>query len=120
MDKKLPFKHEDEKNILNKIHPLIRFILPFILVIPFLVVYDITLVIATILLFNIRKEKEEAIFMIYGLLNFMAIILLFPIVSMVSGKEGFTRSENIVGILMKLILIPIAGVIAFFFMQQKS
>ena len=50
MDIELPFKHEDEKNFLNKIHPLIRFILPFILVIPFLVIYDIYLVIAIILL----------------------------------------------------------------------
>ena len=50
MDIELPFKHEDEKNFLNRIHPLIRFILPLILVIPFLVVFDIYLVIAIILL----------------------------------------------------------------------
>ena len=52
MDIELPFKHEDEKNILNKIHPLIRFILPFILVIPFLIINDVYLVI-TIIIFGI-------------------------------------------------------------------
>ena len=52
MDIELPFKHEDENNILNKIHPLIRFILPFILVIPFLIINDVYLVI-TIIIFGI-------------------------------------------------------------------
>jgi len=52
LDIELPFKHEDEKNILNKIHPLIRFILPFILVIPFLIINDVYLVI-TIIIFGI-------------------------------------------------------------------
>ena len=49
MDIELPFRHEDEKNFLNKIHPLIRFILPFILVIPFLIITDVYLVITIIL-----------------------------------------------------------------------
>lgn len=48
----LPFKHEEDKNLLNKIHPLVRLILPFIWVIPFLILNDIYLVL-TIILINI-------------------------------------------------------------------
>ncbi len=46
----LPFRHENEKLHLKKIHPLIRFILPFILVIPFLIVEDIYLIITIIII----------------------------------------------------------------------
>jgi cobalt/nickel transport system permease protein len=44
----LPFRHEDQKPYLNKIHPLIRLILPFILVIPFLIIEDFYLIITII------------------------------------------------------------------------
>ncbi|MFX0176298.1 MAG: hypothetical protein ACFE85_08720, partial [Candidatus Hodarchaeota archaeon] len=46
----LPFKHEDDKKILNRIHPLVRFILPFILVVPFLIINDVFLTLTIILL----------------------------------------------------------------------
>jgi cobalt/nickel transport system permease protein len=45
----LPFRLENEKLHLAKLHPLIRFILPFILVLPFLFVEDIYLIITVIL-----------------------------------------------------------------------
>lgn len=47
----LPFRFESEKLYLKKIHPLIRLILPFILVIPLLIIEDFYLIF-TILLFT--------------------------------------------------------------------
>lgn len=46
----LPFRHEDEKNFLNKIHPVIRLILPFIFVVPFLILDDIFLIYTILLI----------------------------------------------------------------------
>ena len=46
----LPFKHEEEKGLFNKIHPLIRFSLPFIFVIPCLFIADLYLIITIIIL----------------------------------------------------------------------
>jgi len=40
----LPFRHEDEKTLLNKIHPVVRLVLPFIFVIPFLLIENIYLI----------------------------------------------------------------------------
>ncbi|MBD3215440.1 MAG: hypothetical protein GF311_22715 [Candidatus Lokiarchaeota archaeon] len=48
----LPFRHEDEQTPLERIHPLVRFILPFIVIIPLLFLEDIFLII-TIILFMI-------------------------------------------------------------------
>jgi len=70
LDIVLPFKHEDEKNVLNKIHPLIRFILPFILVVPFLIITDVYLVI-TIILFALILSKLKA------LIPFVLLITIF-------------------------------------------
>ncbi|MBN1802215.1 MAG: hypothetical protein JW891_11950 [Candidatus Lokiarchaeota archaeon] len=46
----LPFRREDEATYYNHIHPVIRFILPFILVIPFLILNNIYLIVSTILI----------------------------------------------------------------------
>jgi cobalt/nickel transport system permease protein len=46
----LPFRHEDSKTYLSKIHPLIRLILPFILVLPFLFINDIYLILTILLI----------------------------------------------------------------------
>ena len=78
----LPFKHEDEKNILNKIHPFSRFILPFILVIPLLIINDIYLIITTILLvilFNLgfRLQILTIFSRLKVLLPFVLIITIF-------------------------------------------
>ncbi len=48
----LPFRYEHETTSLSKLHPLTRFLIPFILVIPFLIVEDIYLIF-TILFFTI-------------------------------------------------------------------
>ena len=52
MDSILPFRHENETTYLSKIHPLIRFLIPFILVIPILIIKDIYLIF-TILIINL-------------------------------------------------------------------
>ncbi len=46
----MPFRHENEKVYLNKIHPLIRLILPFILVLPFLFLKDFYLIFTILLI----------------------------------------------------------------------
>jgi cobalt/nickel transport system permease protein len=78
----LPFKHENEKNFLNKTHPLIRFILPFILVIPFLIIPDVILVSSTIFLvvfFNLvfRLHLIKIFSKLKALLPFILLITIF-------------------------------------------
>lgn len=41
MEAILPFRHEDEKTLLNEVHPLVRMILPFIFIIPFLLIDNV-------------------------------------------------------------------------------
>jgi len=53
MKTELPFRHENEKNSFNKIHPMVRFILPFILVIPCLIIADLYLIITIILIVSV-------------------------------------------------------------------
>jgi len=82
LDIELPFKHEDEKNFLNKIHPLIRFILPFILVIPFLIITDVYLVITIIIFvifFNLvfRLHLLKIISKLKALIPFILLITIF-------------------------------------------
>lgn len=82
MDIELPFKHEDEKNFLNKIHPLIRFLLPFIFVIPFLIIDDVYLVITTIFLVLIinlvfHLHLLRIISKLRALLPFILVITIF-------------------------------------------
>ena len=50
MESILPFRHEDEKTFLNKVHPLVRLILPFIFVLPFLLIDNIYLIFTFILI----------------------------------------------------------------------
>ncbi len=80
MDIELPFKHEDEKNFLNKIHPLIRFILPFILVVPFLIINDVYLVI-TIIIFVIFFNL---VFRLHLLKIFSKLKALFPFILLIT------------------------------------
>ena len=50
LETSLPFRHENENTFLVNIHPLIRLILPFIIVVPFLILNDIYLIISLILI----------------------------------------------------------------------
>ncbi|TXT61166.1 MAG: conserved membrane protein of unknown function [Promethearchaeota archaeon] len=47
----LPFRHENEPTPLEQVHPLVRFILPFIIIIPILVLKDLFLIITIIFFF---------------------------------------------------------------------
>ena len=50
MESTLPFRHEEEKTVLSRFHPLVRLGLPFMLVVPFLIKGDIYLIITIILI----------------------------------------------------------------------
>ncbi|MFX1324957.1 MAG: energy-coupling factor transporter transmembrane component T family protein [Promethearchaeota archaeon] len=50
MKTRLPFRHESEITLLNKSHPLTRLFLPFIFVIPFLVINDLYLIFTSLLI----------------------------------------------------------------------
>ncbi|MHA1254764.1 MAG: energy-coupling factor transporter transmembrane component T family protein [Promethearchaeota archaeon] len=50
MDTILPFRHEDEKTLLNNLHPLVRMILPFIFIIPFLFINNVYLIFSFIII----------------------------------------------------------------------
>lgn len=87
----LPFKHEDQKNLLNRIHPLTRFILPFILVIPFLIINDIYLIITIIILVLIFN----LIFHLHLRTIFSRIRALLPFVLLITIFIPFYMGNNI-------------------------
>lgn len=78
----LPFRHENDKNFFNSIHPLIRFIIPFILVIPFLIFNDLFLTITIILIVLIinlifQLQITEIISRLKVLIPFILLITIF-------------------------------------------
>jgi energy-coupling factor transporter transmembrane protein EcfT len=78
----LPFKHENQKNFFNKIHPLTRFIFPFILIIPTLFQNDIfliltVLIIVLILSLVLRLQLIEVLSRIKFIVGFLLLILIF-------------------------------------------
>ncbi len=82
MEFSLPFRHEHETNFIDHIHPSIRFILPFILVLPFLVINNIYLIISVILitlLINfVTHNKFSRIFKkIKNIIPFIILITVF-------------------------------------------
>jgi cobalt/nickel transport system permease protein len=78
----LPFRHEDDKNILNRINPVIRFLLPFILVIPFLILNNIFFTL-TIILFNtlscivFQLKLIKILFKLKVLIPFLLLLTIF-------------------------------------------
>ena len=84
MEAILPFRHEEEKTYLNNIHPLVRMILPFIFVLPFLLIDNIFLI-YTFILFTL----------------FISLIARLPLLRV------FSRLKNVVPfILLITIFIP--------------
>ncbi len=82
METSLPFRHENESTILVLLHPLIRLILPFIFVIPFLIISDIFLTITLILItFFISLVVRLKIFRVFkrikSILPFIILITIF-------------------------------------------
>ncbi|MFW9824593.1 MAG: energy-coupling factor transporter transmembrane component T family protein [Candidatus Thorarchaeota archaeon] len=78
----LPFRHESDKKFLNKSHPLTRVILPFIFVIPFLVINDIFLIFTSLLVILIfglifRLNLFRALSRLKIVLPFALLIVVF-------------------------------------------
>ncbi len=78
----LPFRFEDEKTFLSTIHPLIRFLLPFILVVPFLLIDDIYLIFSIItmtFIFSVfaRLNLVRVFSRIKSILPFIFLITIF-------------------------------------------
>ncbi|MFX1315682.1 MAG: energy-coupling factor transporter transmembrane component T family protein [Promethearchaeota archaeon] len=78
----LPFRHENERTYLNKIHPLIRLTLPFILVIPFLIIDNIyliftVLIISLIINFLFRLNIIKILSRFTVVIPFVIIITIF-------------------------------------------
>jgi len=82
MKTELPFLHEDEKTFFNGIHPLTRFLFPFIIIIPTLFQTDLYLIISvliTVLLLSIvlRLKLIESLKRIKFIIGFLVLILIF-------------------------------------------
>lgn len=77
----LPFRHEDEKTVLAKTHPLVRLILPFILIIPILFLNDFFLIISVLILIFI-------------------LILLFRL----PLKRIFLRAKNVIPLILIIVI----------------
>lgn len=82
MESTLPFRYENEKTLLNRFHPLVRLGLPFILVIPFLIMGDIYLIITIIiitLIFNLvaRLKLRRVLSRIIKILPFIMLMTIF-------------------------------------------
>ena len=82
MKTELPFRHENDINSFNKIHPMIRFILPFILVIPCLIIADLYLIITIILIVGImnfifRLQFVQTLSRLKLIIPFVFILTIF-------------------------------------------
>ncbi len=82
METILPFRHENEKTLLNKVHPTVRIILPFIFVIPFLLINSIYLISTFIIItffFSViaRLPLLRIISRIKNIIPFIILITVF-------------------------------------------
>jgi len=82
LESTLPFRHEEEKTLLNGFHPLVRLGSPFILVIPFLIMGDIYLIITIILITLIisliaRLNLGRVLARILKILPFVILMTVF-------------------------------------------
>ena len=82
MESTLPFRHEEEKTILSRFHPLVRLGSPFILVIPILIMGNIYLIITTILIMLIislvaKLKLVRVLSRISKILPFVIVMTIF-------------------------------------------
>lgn len=82
MDATLPFRHEEEPCLLKRIHPIINFLIPFILVIPFLIVNDIyltcTIIVITLIIgLIIRIKILRVLSRIKKIIPFVLLMTIF-------------------------------------------
>lgn len=88
----LPFRHENEKTYLAKIHPVIRLTLPLILIIPFLVIEDIYLAF-TILLITLILNLAFRL-NIFKILSRLKVVV--PLVFLITIFIPFYVGETII------------------------
>jgi cobalt/nickel transport system permease protein len=82
MKTELPFMHENQSTYLNHLHPLTRFFIPFILIIPTLFQNDIYLIITILIIVVIislvfSMRLIETLSRIKVIIGFLIVILLF-------------------------------------------
>ncbi len=78
----LPFRHQDETTFLSHIHPAIRVILPFLLVIPFLIIENLSLIITNVLIALIislwgRLNLGQVMRRLKGAFPYVILIIVF-------------------------------------------
>jgi energy-coupling factor transporter transmembrane protein EcfT len=94
LEELLPFRHEDEKTLLNGTHPLNRLILPFIFVIPILYRNDLyliyTLILITLIIGLICRLNLVRIFSrLKNIVPFIILITIF--IPLYVGKSNFVE-----------------------------
>lgn len=92
MEATLPFRHEEETCYLSKLNPIINFITPFIIVIPFLIINDIYLILTIILITLIL----DLIFRINILRILSRIKLILPFVIIMTIFIPFYIGSSII------------------------
>lgn len=88
----LPFRFEQEKTLLNSLNPVVRLVLPFFLVIPFLIIDNIYLIYTTLLF--------SFIFLVIGRLNLLRILdrvkTVIPFILLITVFLPFYIGEKII------------------------
>ena len=82
MESTLPFRHENEKSILNKFHPLIRLAIPFIFVVPILIIENIYLIITIIFItllidLVVRLKLKRILSRVLRVIPFVILMTVF-------------------------------------------
>jgi hypothetical protein len=81
----------------------------------------LVLCVGSTLLWRGQRERFSVLFMIYGILNLLAVILLFPLPSILAGKSSsIWFYETLLGKVMKLVFIPLLGIIVYFNMLNQD
>lgn len=128
----LPFRHEDESTILSKVHPSIRIITPFILVIPWLILDDLYLIITILfitltidLLFRLKilrifSRTKNIIPLIILLIIFLPLYIGSTIAYQLEFNSGFSINFYQEGIDLAILLFFRIFVAIFVFMSFFS
>ncbi|MFX0050597.1 MAG: hypothetical protein ACFFAJ_01815 [Candidatus Hodarchaeota archaeon] len=83
----------------------------------------LSLGVGSILIWRAQSGKEGRLFMIYGLINLIAVLMYIPLFLwpyLLQTGEYVSTSVLIPGVLMKGFLVPIIAVIAFRFLRRES
>jgi len=95
----LPFRQEHDKIYLNQINPVIRLILPFILVLPFLVIEDVYLIITiliTAVIFDLILRLNIIIVLSRLKVVIPFVLLITVFIPLYIGENVIFRLNNII------------------------